>query len=601
MAMAQMAWRAVVLVLAGLPIASRPAVSPPSPPASAAPAEDGNWPMPAKNYASTRFSGLDEINADNVHSLQVAFTFSPGVARGQESAPIVANNTLYLVSPYPNVLYALDLTRPGAPVKWSYRPKPEAAAQGEACCDLVNRGPAYADHKVFMTTLDGQVAALDADSGKPLWQVRLADYTRGETITMAPLVVHGKVLVGNSGGEFGVRGWLSALDENTGKTAWRAYSTGPDADVLIGPQYHPFYAQDKGKDLGVSSWPADAWQQGGGSVWGWLSYDPDLDLLYYGTANPGPWNDSVRPGDNKFTDGIFARDPESGAAHWFYQVNPHDLFDHDSVNESILLDATIDGRARKLLLRPERNGMMYLIDRGSGEVLAADEYAHVNATQGVDLKTGRLRYAPDKKPQPGQVIRDICPAAPGSKDWNPSSYSPLTGLAYVPHNNLCMDWESTQVSYIAGTPYIGAQVRYYAGPGGNGGELTGWDVLGRRKAWSIAEPYPLWGGTAVTAGGVVFYGTLEGWFKAVDARSGKLLWQFKTGSGIIGQPTVYRGPDGHEYVAILSGIGGWAGAIVANDLDPRDVTAGNGWGVATGPLKGTVNKGGMLYVFCLPH
>lgn len=568
-------------------------------PALAAPAEDGNWPMPAKNYASTRYSGLDEINRGNVKQLQVAFTFSPGVVRGQESVPIVADGMLYFVSPYPNILYALDLSRPGAPLKWKYEPKPDASAQGEACCDTVNRGPTYANGKLFYVTLDSHAVAVDAKTGRELWNVRLADFTKGETMTMAPLVVKGKVLVGNSGGEFGVRGWLKALDENSGKTLWTAYSTGPDRDVLIGADYRPFYEMDRGKDLGVHSWPADGYKQGGGAVWGWISYDPELDLIYYGTSNPGPWNDSVRPGDNKFTDGIFARDPDTGFARWFYQLSPHDLFDHDSVNENILLDGDFGGRPRKLLIRPERNGMIYVMDRVTGEVLSADTYVHVNATRGVDMKTGRLIYADDKKPQPGKVVRDICPSAPGSKDWNPSAYSPQTGLMYVPHNNMCMDWEATQVSYIAGTPYIGAEVKYYPGPGGNRGEFSAWDIVQRKRIWSIREEFPLWSGAAATAGGIVFYGNLEGWFKAVDASSGELLWQFRTGSGIIGQPTVFRGPDGHEYVAILSGIGGWAGSVVSNDLDVRDATAGNGWGVATGPLKQSVTKGGMLYVFTL--
>jgi PQQ-dependent dehydrogenase (methanol/ethanol family) len=570
-------------------------------PASIAAPEDGNWPMPAKNYASTRFSGLDEINRQNVSKLKVAFTFSPGTGRGQESAPIVVNGTLYFVSAFPNILYALDLTKPGAPMKWKYEPKPAAAAQGQACCESVNRGPTYSDGKVFFTTVDGQTAAVDAATGAEIWKVRLTDYTKGETMTMAPLVVKGKVLVGNSGGEFGVRGWLTALDENDGKILWRAYSTGPDRDVLIGPEYKPFYDMDKGKDLGVTSWPSDAWQQGAGAVWGWISYDPELDLIYYGTSNPSPWNDAVRPGDNKFSNGLFARDPDTGAAHWFYQIGPHDLFDHDSINENILLDMPVGGRERKVIVRPERNGMIYVFDRTTGEVLSADPFVFINATKGVDMKTGRLIYAKDKRPISGKVVRNICPMAPGAKDWNPSAYSQSTGLLYIPHNNMCMDWEATSVGYIAGTPYVGADVKYYAGPGGNRGEFCAWDPIARKKVWAIKEEFPVWSGAAATAGGLVFYGTLDGWFKAVDDRSGAVLWQFKTDSGIIGQPTVFRGPDGHQYVAILSGIGGWAGSIVSNNLDPRDATAGNGWGAGLADLKQRVTPGGTLYVFALPH
>src|SRR5215204_6196097 len=386
-------------LLAADPAGAQPASSGPmpAPPASAAPAEDGQWTMPAKNYASTRYSELAEINADNVGKLQVAFTFSTGVNRGQEAAPIVVGGTMYVLSPYPNILYALDLAKDGAPLKWKYEPKPEAAAQGVACCDVVNRG------KIFYNTLDGNTVAVDAETGKEAWKTKVGDINIGETMTMAPLVAKGRVLVGNSGGEYGVRGWLKALDAESGKVVWTAYSVGPDKDVLIGPRFKPFYDSDKGQDLGVKTWPPDAWQQGGGTVWGWISYDPDLNLIYYGTGNPGPWNSDQRPGDNKWTAGIFARDLDSGEARWFYQFSPHDLFDWDAVNEQILLDMEWNGQARKVLVRPERNGYLYVIDRQSGEVLSAQPFGTINATSGVDLKTGRLQYVEAKKPQMNKV------------------------------------------------------------------------------------------------------------------------------------------------------------------------------------------------------
>src|SRR5215203_1128297 len=346
-------------LLAADPAGAQPASSGPmpAPPASAAPAEDGQWTMPAKNYASTRYSELAEINADNVGKLQVAFTFSTGVNRGQEAAPIVVGGTMYVLSPYPNVLYALDLTKDGAPLKWKYEPKPEAAAQGVACCDVVNRGPIFSGGKIFYNTLDGNTVAVDAETGKEAWKTKVGDINIGETMTMAPLVAKGRVLVGNSGGEYGVRGWLKALDAESGKVAWTAYSVGPDKDVLIGPMFKPFYDSDKGQDLGVKTWPPDAWQQGGGTVWGWISYDPDLNLIYYGTGNPGPWNSDQRPGDNKWTAGIFARDLDSGEARWFYQFSPHDLFDWDGVNEQILLDMEWNGQARKVPVRLRRQGL----------------------------------------------------------------------------------------------------------------------------------------------------------------------------------------------------------------------------------------------------
>jgi lanthanide-dependent methanol dehydrogenase len=419
-------------------------------------------------------------------------------------------------------------------------------------------------------------------------------------MTMAPLVVKGKVIVGKSGGEYGVRGWLAALDAATGKQAWRAYATGPDAEVLIGADFKPYYAGDKGKDLGVKSWPPNAWQIGGGNSWGFVSYDPALDLLYYGTANPGPWNPEQRPGDNKWTAGMFARDPDTGEAVWFYQWSPHDLHDYDGVNESILIDLEWQGQPRKTLVHPDRNGYVYLLDRLTGEVLYAKPFAPITTSTGVDLGTGRLIYNPAKEQQVGKVTRGICPASPGAKDWQPAAYSPKTKLLYIPHNNLCQDAEPAQTSYIAGTPYVGMDVRMYAGPGGHRGELTAWDVAGGREVWTLKEDFPAWSGTAVTAGDLVFYGTMDGWFKAVHAQTGEPLWQFKVGSGIVGQPTVYRGPDGKEYIAVLSGVGGWAGAIVAGGLDPRDGTAALGFVNAMGDLPQHTSKGGMLYVFALP-
>ena len=557
--------------------------------------------MPAKNYASTRYSGLDEITPENAKNLQVAFTFSTGVNRGQEAAPIVVSGTMFIVTPYPNILYALDLTKPGAPVKWKHEPKPEASAQGVACCDIVNRGAAYDGGKVFYNTLDNHTIALEAETGKQLWKAKLGDINKGESITMAPLVVKGKVLVGNSGGEFGVRGWITALDAETGKIAWRAHSTGPDTDVLIGSDFQPFYEQDRGKDLGVTSWPPQAWQTGGGTVWGWISYDPDLDLIYHGTANAGPWNPDQRPGDNKWTAGVFARRPDTGQARWFYQWTPHDTHDYDGINENVLLDMVVGGQLRKTLVRPERNGYVYVLDRTTGEVLSAKPFHAITSSKGVDIKTGRLIVAEEKVPVLGKVVREICPAAPGAKDWNPSAFSHRTRLLYLPHNNLCMDWESVEANYISGTPYVGANVRMYAGPGGHRGEFTAWDPVTGEERWTIKEHFPVWSGTVATAGNVVFYGTMEGWFKAVHAETGEVLWQFKTGSGIIGQPTVYRGPDGHQYVAILSGVGGWSGAIVAGGLDPRDGTAALGFVNAMTDLPQHTTKGGTLYVFSLPR
>jgi PQQ-dependent dehydrogenase (methanol/ethanol family) len=560
----------------------------------------GNWTRPGLDYAGSRFSSLDQITIDSVKQLGVKSTFSTGFLRGHEAAPLVANNTMYIVTPFPNVVYALDLTKPGTPTKWSYDPKPLGAAQGVACCDVVNRGAVYDSGTIYFNTLDNRTIALDAETGTEKWVATLGDINRGETITMAPLVAKGKVLVGNSGGEMGVRGWLTALDAASGRIVWRAYTTGPDKDVLIGPRFKPFYDHLKGQDLGIHSWPGEAWKQGGGTVWGWLSFDPQLNLVYSGTGNPGPWNQEQRPGDNEWTSGIFARDIDSGEAVWFYQTAPHDLFDYDGVNEAVIVDLPLNGSRRKVLLRADRDGYIYVIDRTSGEVISADPFVHVTSTKGIDLKKGRPIENEEKKPTVGKVIREICPAAPGGKDWQPTAFSPRTGYLYIPANNLCMDFEAMEANYIAGTPFVGANVRMYAGPGGNRGEFIAWDPIGRRKVWSIKEHFPVWSGVVATAGDVVFYGTMDGFLKAANARTGDVLWQFKTGSGIVGQPMTYRGPDGKQYVAVLSGVGGWSGAVVAGGLDTRDATAALGFVNAMTDLPKATTRGGTLYLFGLP-
>ncbi|MEA3002230.1 MAG: lanthanide-dependent methanol dehydrogenase, partial [Sphingomonadales bacterium] len=476
-------------------------------PAATAP-EDGQWTMPSKDYASTRYSGLNQINRQNVARLKLTLSWDTGSRKGQEAPPLVVGSTMYLTMPFPNNIIAIDLAaKPRPAVKWVFRPNPRPMSQGVACCDVVNRGAVYANGRLFFNTLDGQVIALDAASGRAVWRTQVGNIMKGETITMSPLVAEGKVIVGNSGGEFGVRGWLMALDAASGKVAWKAFHTGPDKDVLIGPDFRPFYAADRGRDLGIHSWPADAWKIGGGTAWGWVSYDPQLKMIFYGTGNPGPWNPEQRPGDNKWTTGVFARDIATGRARWFYQSTPHDLYDHDDINEQILLDMPVRGQMRQVLVRPARNGYLYVIDRKSGQVYSADPYGYINSASGVDLRTGRLIPVPSKAPQEGRVVRNICPTASGAKDWNPGAFSPRTGLIYLPHENLCMDEGVMEANYIAGTPYLGADVKMYAGPGGNRGVLTAWDPVRRKAAWKIREDLPLWSPALATGGDVVFYGT----------------------------------------------------------------------------------------------
>ncbi len=557
------------------------------------------WVMPARDYASTRFSPLDQINSANVPTLQMAWMFSVGTTGGQEAVPLVVGDTLYIVSSFPNRVFALDSS--SGDLKWTYIPHQDKAAQGVACCDVVTRGLAYDNGKIFVATLDDHVTALDAKTGVEQWTTKTGDINLGETITAAPFAVKGKVFAGISGGELGVRGRITALDEGSGKIEYVAYATGPDKDVLIGADFKPYYDFTKGHDLGVSTWPPDAWKIGGGTMWGWFSYDPDLNLLYYGTSNPGPWNSNQRPGDNFWTTTLFARNPEDGSARWAYPFNPHDLWDHDEIQENVLLNLELDGKLRKVLLHPGRNGFMYVMDRETGQVLSADAFDAMNAYTGVDLQTGRIAPNPELKPELNHTAKNVCPASPGAKDWQPTAWSPRTGLLYVPHQHLCMNYRTSEVGYIAGTPFVGATVDMFAGPGGYRGEFLAWDPVRRKAVWSIKENFPVWSGALVTGGDVAFYGTMDRWFKAVDAKSGAVLWQFKAGSGIIGQPISYQGADGQQYVAIMSGVGGWPGAIANAQIDPRVRNAALGFVGATQDLPSYTQGGGELLVFSLPR
>jgi lanthanide-dependent methanol dehydrogenase len=559
----------------------------------------GEWTLPGRDYANTRYSPLAQIVAENAKHLRVAWTFSTGINRGHEGTPLVVNNTMYVVTPHPNNVFAIDLAHPDGPLKWSYQPPTDPAARGEACCDVVNRGAAYADGKLVFNRLDNVTTALDAATGKVLWETKLGDIDQGQTMTMAPLIVGGRVFVGNSGGELGVRGWITALDLADGKIVWRAYNSGPDKDVLIGPRFKPFYRWLRQPNLGVSSWPAGQWQRGGGGVWGWISYDPELDLLFYGSGNPGVWNPDLRPGDNLWSTTTFARDPKTGEAIWAYPTTPHDEWDYDDINEHIPVDLVIDGKPRKALLQFGRTGFVYLYDRATGELISSPTFQAVNWAKGIDRETGRPVEVPEKKTHQGVNVTGICPAATGAKDQQPAAYSLRTHLFYSPGTNLCMDYKAVETGYIAGTPYVGAEVMMYPGPGGHRGEFFAWDPVAGRKVWSLKERFPVWTGALVTGGDVAFYGTMDGWVKAVNARTGEVLWRFKTGSGLIGNFMTYLGPDGKQYVAVYAGIGGWAGAV-ALGLSPSDPTAALGFVNAMKDLPKYTAPGGMLYVFALP-
>ena len=563
-------------------------------------ADSKNWAIQTGDYANHRFSKLDEINASNVKDLEVAWTFSTGVLRGHEGAPLVIGDTMYVHTPFPNNVYALDLANDGA-IKWRYEPKQNPDTIPVMCCDTVNRGLAYADGKIILHQADTTIVALDEKSGDVIWSVKNGDPAKGETNTATVLPVGDKVIVGISGGEFGVRGHVTAYALADGKKLWRGYSMGPDADTLMDPVKTTHLGTPVGVDSGTSTWEGDQWKIGGGATWGWYSYDPDTNLVYYGTSNPSTWNPVQRPGDNKWSMTIFARDADTGMAKWVYQMTPHDEWDYDGINEMILSDLEIDGKTRKTLVHFDRNGFGYTLDRVTGELLVAEKFDPVvNWASHVDLKTGRpvvqARYSTENGGEDVNTT-NICPAALGTKDQQPASFSPETKLFYVPTNHVCMDYEPFRVSYTAGQPYVGATLSMYPPKGETHmGNFIAWDATKGEIVWSNKERFSVWSGALATAGGVVFYGTLEGYLKAVDAKTGEELYRFKTPSGIIGNVMTYE-QGGKQYVGILSGIGGWAGIGLAAGL--TDPQAGLGAVGGYAALHDFTRLGGQLTVFAL--
>jgi lanthanide-dependent methanol dehydrogenase len=559
---------------------------------------NGTWTMPTGDYGNLRYSPLNTINTSNVQNLRAITTLSTGIPNGHEGQPLVIDNTMYVVTPFPNNLIAVDLTKPGGAVKWIFEPHPDPRAVGIACCDVVNRGPAFAKGKIIYSLLDANLVAVDIATGKQAWRTKVGDINIGETLTGAPIVIKNKVIVGNSGGELGVRGYVAAFDVDSGKEVWRAYNTGPDTDVKIGSNFHPFYEKDRGKDLGVSSWRSDQWKLGGATVWGYMSYDPETNLFFYGTGNPGVWNADLRPGDNKWSCAIFARDADTGEARWAYQASAHDAWDYDEIMENILVDMDWQGRTRKLLIHPGRTGFVYVLDRENGELLSAESYQPVTWAASYDLKSGKPNEDPKFRTHDKVVTTGICPSSTGAKDFIPSAFSPKTGLVYIPAHNTCMDYEGIEANYIAGTPYLGADVKMYPGPGGYQGELVAWDVAHGKKAWGVKDAVlPIYSGVLATGGDVVFYGTMEGWFVALDARTGTELWKFHTASGIVGNPITYLGPDGKQYVAIYSGVGGWMGAVAFPTISADDPYAALGVVGAMKDIKKYTAPGSTVYVF----
>ena len=590
--------------------------------------DDSQWAMARKDYANTGYSRLSEIKKKNVNQLKLAWTFNTGVNRGHEGAPLIINNVMYIHTAFPNNVYALDLND-NQKVMWSYFPKQSPEVQAVMCCDTVNKGLGYGDGKIFLQQNNGVLVALDAKSGVKIWEVKVNDPKTGATNTNVPHVFKDKVITGCSGGEFGVRCHISAYNIKDGALIWKAYSTGPDSEVLIGkdfnkdnPQYSALslYKDVNGgnkeggsfanltldqmkfpeKDLGVRTWLKpqaikDGWQNGGGPTWGWYSYDPKLNLMYYGTGNPGTWNPDVRPGDNKWSMTIFARDLDTGEAKWGYQMTPHDEWDYDGMNEVILWD----DKGKKLASHFDRNGFAYTFDRTNGSLLVAEKmHPFVNWATAIDMKTGAPIKDANYSTHQDYNAKGICPSALGVKDEQPAAFSPKNKMFYIPVNHVCMTYEPVESKYVAGQPWVGATLTMFPGPDGVMGGFIAWDGLKGKAAWYKKEKFSAWGGALVTASDLVFYGTLDRWFKALDAQTGKELWRFQVGSGVIGNAITYS-LKGKQYVGVLSGIGGWAG--VAMNLGLTNDTDGLG---AAGGYKDLKNYnaapgGGAMNVFAL--
>ena len=569
-------------------------------------ADPKNHAMQANDMYNQRYSKLTQINAKNVGKMHVAWMFSTGVLRGHEGSPLVVNGTMYVHTPFPNKVFAIDIDT--QKIKWRYEPKQDAAVIPQMCCDTVYRGLAYAENKIFLQQADSTLVALDAGSGKVVWSVKNGDPKVGAVNTNAPHVFKDKVITGISGGEWGVRGFLAAYDINTGKQVWKGYSTGPDAEMLVDPDKTMTWTDGAlkpvGKDSSLKTWQGEQWKIGGGTTWGWYSYDKALNLLYYGTGNPSTWNPAQRPGDNKWSMTIFARDVDTGVAKWVYQMTPFDEWDFDGVNEMILADINVKGKPTKALVHFDRNGFGYTLDRTNGALLVAEKYdPAVNWATNVDMKTGRpqvvAQYSTAKN-GPDKNTKGVCPAALGSKDEQPAAFNPKNNRFYVPTNHVCMDYEPFKVDYVAGQPYVGATLSMYPAPGGTHmGNLVAWDAGTGKIVQSKPEKFSVWSGVLVTAGGIACYGTLEGYLKCVDADNiNKELFKFKTPSGIIGDVFTYE-HKGKQYIGVFSGIGGWAGIGMAAGLE-KDT---DGLGAVGGykELRDYTELGGSLTVFALPN
>ena len=501
------------------------------------------WLHYGNDQANTRFSALSQINAGNVKNLRVQWMHSLGSLESQESTPLVVGDTMYVTtSTGPKYVFALDAKT--GKTKWKYEPEMPNDYFATVCCGLDNRGVAYANGKVFVGRLDARLVALDANTGKELWNVAVADYKKGHAITSPPLVYKNLVVTGIAGGEYGIRGFIEAYDQNTGKSVWKTYTI-PGAG-----------------EPGNETWKGDSWKTGAASTWLPGSYDAKLNLVYWSTSNGGPWGGQTRGNDssnigqftNLWSSSQIAFDGDTGKIVWGYQYTPSDVWDYDGVNEAVLTDLTIGGQKTPALLHADRNGFFYVLNRQTGKLISAEPVVPVNWASKVDLNTGMPVEDPAKRPRLGVWARNVCPNLIGGKNWEPMSFNPQTGLVYIPLFNMCMDIASKDEEYTPGKFFLASEFNLdmVGSEGANLSELVAWDPVAKKKAWGIKEDLPFLSGTMTTAGNLVFFGNQHGMLKAVDAKSGEILWQFDVGTGILQSPITYS-IGGKQYLAVVAG------------------------------------------------
>jgi PQQ-dependent dehydrogenase (methanol/ethanol family) len=511
-------------------------------PASAQAQSGNEWPMYGGDYANTRYSSLTQINTGNVNKLRVAWMRSLGSLESQEATPIVVGGTMY-VSTSTGPRYVFAFNAKDGTMKWKYEPELPNDYAATVCCGLDSRGVAYANGKVFVTRLDAKMVALDANTGKELWSVTVVDYKTGHAITSPPVVYKDLVVTGYAGGEYGVRGAVQAYNQNTGALVWKTYTIPATGEP------------------GNDTWKDDSWKTGGGSTWYVGSYDPALNLVYWGTSNAGPWGGHTRSTDNSqygqytnlHTASQLAFNGDTGKLVWSYQMTPADVWDYDAVNEAVLVDLNIGGQKTPALMKADRNGFFYVLNRQDGKLLSAKPFVEVNWAKSIDQATGRPIEDPEKRPQLNRWARNVCPNLFGGKNWQPMSYSQQTGLVYIPTFNLCMDIAGKNEAYNPGKFYLASEFDLdKAGSGGFLSELKAWDPIKQTAVWGIKEDLPFLSGVMSTAGGLVFYGNQRGELKAVDAKTGKVLWTTNVGTGILQSPTTYV-IDGRQYLAVVAG------------------------------------------------